>query len=225
MILCASTFLLSLYPPHASLNLTPNAFFAAIIVQGHRFDILEDVGCYPAIVNTSLTYFLITLWPVFIGIASFVFTAMNLSYIRLHRHSLDSWIECTSSSLLTSSLYIRLVVLGLIAFGLFSTAAARDLVSQITTGSVTWPGWDAVHADFGRVDQVPRGIWAGSGGYSGFGVEFKRWVCVLCALAAFLVLGTTREAGERYKAFGRMILRVVGGKGSQRDEGSGDIKR
>jgi len=150
---------------------------------------------------------------------------MNLSYILRHRHSLDSWMECTPSSLLTSSLYIRLVILGLIAFGLFSTVAVRDLVSQITAGSVTWPGWGVVHADFGRVDQVPRGIWAGSGKYSGFGVELKRWVCVLCALAAFLVLGTTREAGERYKAFGRMILRALGGKGGQRDEGSGDIKR
>jgi len=198
--------------------------FVAIIVQGHRFDILEDVGCYPAIVNTSMTYILITLWPVFIGIASLVFTTMNFFYILRHRHSLDSWMECTPSSLLTSSLYIRLVMLGFIAFGLSSMTSIRDLVSQVTIGSVAWPGWDVVHADFGRVDQIPRGIWAGRGKYSEFGVELKRWVCVLCALAAFFVLGTTREAGERYKTFGRMILRLLGGKGSQRDEGS-DIKR
>ncbi|KAF9647218.1 fungal pheromone STE3G-protein-coupled receptor [Thelephora ganbajun] len=197
----------------------------SIIVQGHRFDILEDVGCYPAIVNTSLTYILITLWPVFIGIASFVFTVMNLSYIQRHRHSLDSWMECTPSSLLTSSLYIRLVVLGFIAFGLSSMLSVRDLVSQITSGSVVWPGWNVVHADFGRVDQIPRGIWAGRGAHSGFGVELKRWVSVGCALAAFFVLGTTREAGERYRAFGRMILKVLGGKNGQQDEENGDLKR
>ena len=133
--------------------------------------------------------------------------------------------ECTPSNLLTTSLFIRLVILGFLAFGLFSMAAIRDLVSQITAGSVSWPGWNVVHADFGRVDQIPRGIWAGRGMDSGFGVELKRWVSVGCALAAFLVLGTTREAGERYSAFGRMILRIPGGKDKQQDQGSGDIKR
>lgn len=133
--------------------------------------------------------------------------------------------ECTPSSLLTSSLYIRLVILGLIAYALSSMISVRELVSQITVGSVVWPGWAAVHADFGRVDQIPRGIWTVRGKYSGFGVEIKRWVPVMCALAAFLVLGTTREAGERYKAFGRMVLSVLGGKSSQQDEGNSDIKR
>ena len=101
----------------------------------------------------------------------------------------------------------------------------RDLVSQITAGSVGWPGWDVVHADFGRVDQLPRGIWARLGNGSGFGIELRRWVSVGCALAAFLVLGTTREAGERYSAFGRMILRATGGRSKEQDEGSGDLKR
>ena len=199
--------------------------FPAIIVQGHRFDIFEDVGCYPAIVNTSLTYLLITLWPVFIGIASLVFTTLNFSYARRHRHSLDSWMECTPSALLTSSLFCRLVLLGFIAFSLSSMVAIRNLASQIAAGSIAWPGWGVVHADFGRVDQIPRDIWAGRGNDSGFGVELRRWVSVACALAAFFVLGTTREAGERYRAFGRMLLSVVGGKGKQQDEGSGDIKR
>lgn len=89
-----------------------------------------------------------------------------------------------------------------------------------------WPGWNVVHADFGRVDQYPRDVWAARGKYAGFGAELRRWVSVACALGAFFVLGTTREAGERYKAFGRMILRIVGGKGGQQDKGnSGDLKR
>ena len=129
------------------------------------------------------------------------------------------------SSLLTASLYIRLVMLGFIALGLSLMTSVRDLVSQITGRSVTWPGWEVVHADFGRVDQIPRMVWVGRGSYSGFGVELKRWVPVACALVAFLVLGTTREAGARYRAFGRMVLRLLGGRDGQQDEPSGDIKR
>ena len=133
--------------------------------------------------------------------------------------------ECTPSSLLTTSLFTRLVVLGHIACGLTFMTAIRDLVSQITARSVAWPGWDVVHADFGRVDQIPRGIWAARGHSAGFGIELKRWVPVACALATFFVLGTTREAGERYRTFGTMILRALGGKSRQQEEGSGDVKR
>jgi pheromone a factor receptor len=196
----------------------------SVVVQGHRFDILEDVGCYPAIVNTSLTYFLVTLWPIFIWIASFVFIALNATYFYCHRHDLDSWMECTTSSLLSTDLYARFVSLGLFAFLLSFALSLRDFVSQATSGSVAWPGWDVVHADFWRVDQIPRGIWAAKDG--GFGIELRRWVCMCCAVLAFVFLGTTREAGERYRAFGRMVLRVVsGGKGGQQQEGgNGDLK-
>lgn len=39
-------------------------------VQGHRFDILEDVGCLYAVPSTLLSLFLTDLWPVVIGIVS-----------------------------------------------------------------------------------------------------------------------------------------------------------
>ena len=133
--------------------------------------------------------------------------------------------ECTPSSLLTSPLYIRLVALGLLAFALSFSLSIRDLAAQITAGSVVWPGWDVVHADFGRVDQYPRPVWTARGRYANFGAELRRWVSVGCALSAFFVLGTTREAGQRYRAFGRMILRVVGAKSGEKEEGNGDLKR
>ena len=92
-------------------------------------------------------------------------------------------------------------------------------------GSVAWPGWDVVHADFRRADQIPRGSRAGRGKDSGFGVRLRRWVSMPGALAAFLALGNMKEGGERYGAFKRIILSIVGGRGALQDEGSGDLKR
>ena len=43
------------------------------IVQGHRFDILEDVGCFPATYNTPPAYALTLAWPVAIGAVSLVY--------------------------------------------------------------------------------------------------------------------------------------------------------
>ena len=133
-------------------------FFSGIIVQGHRFNIFEDVGYYPARSSIPLTYLLITLWPVFVGIAPLIFTITNLAYVRTHHRALDPWMECTPSSLLTSSLFVCLVVLDFITFDLSSVVAIRNLVSQATAGVVAWPGYEVVHTDFGMVDQILRGL-------------------------------------------------------------------
>lgn len=44
------------------------------IVQPHRFDILEDIGCYASIYNTIPAYFLVFMWPVVLGVISFVYS-------------------------------------------------------------------------------------------------------------------------------------------------------
>ena len=49
------------------------------------------------------------------------------------------------------------------------------------------------------------------------GVGFR-----VCALTVLFVLGTTGEAGERYRVFGKMISSIVGERSTQ---GSGDLKR
>ncbi len=43
------------------------------IVQGHRFNILEGVGCLPEIYNTPPAYPLVFMWPPLIGCISFVY--------------------------------------------------------------------------------------------------------------------------------------------------------
>lgn len=45
----------------------------AYVVQGHRFNIYEEIGCYPAIYNTLLAYFLVNWWPIVLGVISAVY--------------------------------------------------------------------------------------------------------------------------------------------------------
>lgn len=47
--------------------------FSDVVVQGHRFNILEDVGCIPTIYNTPPAYPLVFMWPVLIGCVSFCY--------------------------------------------------------------------------------------------------------------------------------------------------------
>lgn len=44
------------------------------MVQPHRFDILEDIGCYPVVYNTLLAYPLVFMWPIVLGLVSFCYS-------------------------------------------------------------------------------------------------------------------------------------------------------
>lgn len=43
------------------------------IVQGHRYNLFEGVGCYPATYNTWLAYPLSVTWPMIIGVVSAIY--------------------------------------------------------------------------------------------------------------------------------------------------------
>jgi pheromone a factor receptor len=47
-----------------------------VIVQPHRFDIYEDIGCFPATYITLPAYFLYYAWVPILGIVSFVYSCM-----------------------------------------------------------------------------------------------------------------------------------------------------
>jgi pheromone a factor receptor len=46
---------------------------ADTVVQGHRFNIAEDIGCVPDTYITPLTFPLVLMWPVLLGTVSFVY--------------------------------------------------------------------------------------------------------------------------------------------------------
>lgn len=59
------------YDPMMHVKMSPD-----YIVQGHRFNILEDIGCVPEIYNTPPAYPLVFMWPVLLGCISFVYAGM-----------------------------------------------------------------------------------------------------------------------------------------------------
>lgn len=53
--------------------MTPIHFSTEYIVEGHRFNIYEEIGCYPATYNVTLAYPLSIVWPLVIGLASVIY--------------------------------------------------------------------------------------------------------------------------------------------------------
>ncbi|KAJ6463099.1 pheromone A receptor-domain-containing protein [Mycena vulgaris] len=83
---------------------------AQYIVRGHRFDILEDIGCYPALFNSLPTYFIPSMWPLLIGHASGVHCVLSLRAFSLRCAAF----VLTAHPALTPVRYLRFSALALI---------------------------------------------------------------------------------------------------------------
>ena len=51
-----------------------------LVVEGHRFDILEEIGCIPNTYNVTLAFPLVYIWPIIISLIAAVYSGMLMPY-------------------------------------------------------------------------------------------------------------------------------------------------
>ncbi|KAF7373136.1 Pheromone receptor [Mycena sanguinolenta] len=120
------------------------------IVQGHRFDIVEDLGCRPAMYISVLSLLLVDLPPAFASCLALLYCGLAVFYFFRRRIAFAQTTNC-AESVLNKSHYIRLMamttVLGtwnaiIISIGLWATYSA---------GFRPWTSWSDMHFDFSRI--------------------------------------------------------------------------
>ncbi|EIW56741.1 STE3-domain-containing protein [Trametes versicolor FP-101664 SS1] len=167
------------------------------IVQGHRFNIFENLGCYPAIYNTLPTYFLVYMWPILIGIISSVYCILSLIML-LKRHAQFREFLQTGGAL-TVSRYYRLMALAVTEIVFTIPLGVYELYSNAIDGALhPWLGWDDAHFDFSVVEEVPAVVWRAYPKVA-IPLEMSRWVLPVCAFVFFGYFGFAEEARRHYK--------------------------
>lgn len=73
--------LLRKWASFSSARVETDALFVDIIVQPRRFDIFEEIGCQPVTFNTVAAYLLYFIWPILIGLCSFVYSGKYYSIL------------------------------------------------------------------------------------------------------------------------------------------------
>ncbi|KAI6106634.1 putative fungal pheromone GPCR, STE3-type [Pisolithus croceorrhizus] len=178
------------------------------VVQGHRFDILEEVGCWPSIYNTLPAYFLVFIWPTLLGCVSFIFSALSLW--AFYRRRLEFNQVLTSNSSLNVGQYIRLMALALIEM---SSTIPISIISLYLSNEAfpiqPWISWDNVHYNFSHVGLYPAVIWQGDSS-SAATVEMSLWLFPACGLLFFALFGFAAEARKHYRAAFLSIVQFFG---------------
>ncbi|KAL1741339.1 fungal pheromone STE3G-protein-coupled receptor [Schizophyllum fasciatum] len=189
-------------------GLFPLLFIALqYVVQGHRFNIYEGIGCMPAIYNTPLMYFTTAMWPVVLGSCSAVYCALTLHQFYRRRLQFAQFLHSGSS--LNASRYLRLMALALTEMLISTPLGIFGIVMNATATPVgPWRSWADTHLDYGRVEQFPAIIWRKQSLLI-VSFETSRWQAPFSAFVFIAFFCFAEEARKHYKiAFDALCKRL-----------------
>lgn len=199
-----------------------------VVVQGHRYDIIQRIGCIPAVYFSLPAIFLMSIWPpILMGIAAVYGGTFHVSCALRRRSHLGGAVLAlrlflvrryqfaklleSSKSALTTSRFLRLIALaGLqIAFSL----PIRLLVLVLNTQNnaiAPYESWAIVHEDFNSVLTMPITLWnEGTPGPAKVSSELGFWLPVVVSAMFFVFFGLGDESLAVYRSWGRSLRRVL----------------
>lgn len=163
------------------------------IPQGHRFNILEEVGCWPTVYNTPVAFALVYTWPLIIGCVSAYYSIYSIIYFARSRAQFIELLSMNKN--LNSSRYLRLM--GLAGIELLCTIPLSSyyIYLDVTEGIYPWQSWENTHLEFSNVGQFPSIVWRGS---TETVTETTIWFTVVCPFIFFAFFGFAAEARKNY---------------------------
>lgn len=166
-------------------------------MQGHRFDIFEEIGCFPVTVNTLPSYFLVWSWPLVLGLISMVYCILTVHAFLKRRREMSQFLS--SNAQITFSRYFRLMALSMMDTILTVPLATFAIwLNAVESPISPWRGLADVHWGFHRVEQIAAVQWHLSK-WTVLSFALDRWFIVLCAAVFFAFFGFAEESRKNYK--------------------------
>ncbi|KAJ6600325.1 pheromone B alpha 1 receptor [Mycena vulgaris] len=178
------------------------------IVQGHRYNIFQDVGCLGETFETPVAIVLFHMPPILVGCISAVYCVLSIKSFYASRSQFKELLS--SNNNLNLNRYVRLMCL-----------ASTDLLLTIplgiwvlwvnvrVVGISPWISWDDTHSNFSRVVAIPGIFWRADP-YTVASLETTRWATVAAAFLFFGYFGFADEAMKNYRSAFVSVAKRVG---------------
>lgn len=124
------------------------------IVQGHRFDIVEDFGCRPTVYVSIPAIFLIWVLPITAALATFGFAAVAVRHFFRRRLMFAKHLQ-NSNPGLTTSRYFRLMSMAVLQMFWSLVITSFNVWFSCQNGLRPWISWDNVHMGFSQIAYFP----------------------------------------------------------------------
>ncbi|KIK94946.1 hypothetical protein PAXRUDRAFT_141805 [Paxillus rubicundulus Ve08.2h10] len=178
------------------------------IVQGHRFNIFQEVGCYPFTWNTPPAYALVFCWPIAIGLVSAYYCVRTIRELSIRRAQFKELLSANKN--LSSSRYFRLMGLAGVEVICTVPLGAYSIYLNATAQPIQrWVSWANTHYDFSRVGQYPSVVWH-ENQLTVISIQLSRYFIIICALIFFAFFGFADEAMRNYRLAYQSVVKRVG---------------
>ncbi|KAG7085964.1 hypothetical protein E1B28_003489 [Marasmius oreades] len=177
------------------------------IVQGHRFDIFEDIGCWPSTYVTWVTFVLIFSWPLAIAVVSGVYSVLTLISFNKRRRQFKELLSRNNN--LNPNRYLRLMCLASVDVVFTIPVSIWSMANNVRLGVHPWVSWEVTHLKFSNVRLIPALLWKADPVQS-INLEFTRWAIIACSILFFMFFGFADEARKNYRAAVSSVQKRVG---------------
>ncbi|KAJ6580587.1 pheromone A receptor-domain-containing protein [Mycena sp. CBHHK59/15] len=124
------------------------------VVQGHRFDIIEDFGCRPT-TYVSVPAILLFYAPITVVVVlTFIYSGLAFAAFHQRRRNFTSFLVTTNSSF-TKRRYLRLMAITTVLAVWDAIVIAVVFAITFRSGLLPYTSWADVHSDFARADKYP----------------------------------------------------------------------
>ncbi|KAI0632780.1 pheromone A receptor-domain-containing protein [Trametes polyzona] len=158
------------------------------VVQGHRFDIIEDFGCQPDSYVSIPEFFLVWFVPILSCLGTFILGGMAFMHFFRRRATFARHLAASNSGL-TPSRYFRLMSMSLALVIWDVVIFALTLSWNYRNGLRPWTNWADVHSNWLAIGRFPMAF---------IPADDKRWLYFIWWTAP-----TTAYMFFAFFAFGR----------------------
>ncbi|EED83563.1 hypothetical fungal pheromone GPCR, STE3-type, partial [Postia placenta Mad-698-R] len=122
------------------------------VVQGHRYDIIEDIGCLPATYYSIPAIFVVWFPPLLLSTITLIYASIALLHFFRRRITFAMHLQNANSSL-TTGRYLRLIAMSITEIVWGTSLTALAMYDNISPGLRPYLNWDYVHSNFSRIGQ------------------------------------------------------------------------
>ncbi|VDC06354.1 unnamed protein product [Peniophora sp. CBMAI 1063] len=173
------------------------------IVQGVRFQIVENYGCASGVYQSGVAILLLDIWPLVLPLASATLYCWRI-VLHLHRHRRTVNGVLRHHIGMDRSRYVRALALGCVDILLSLPVGIISFVLAVGVGPSFpfWPGWSEIHTAWEPL-ATPSHIWQEDPWFR-FRIYWNSWVNVFFGIAIFSLFGLNLESRKIYSGvFGR----------------------
>ncbi|KAG8836967.1 a-factor receptor [Serendipita sp. 400] len=180
------------------------------IVQGHRYNVVEDLGPTPTTYLTTMSFAIYYIWDPIFCIIAFVFAILTFITCRRYQKEVTNMFNLSKKH--SANEYRRLFLLtGVLVFIHFPFTFWVVVVNAVKYDVDPWISWDDTHFDYMRIEYWSRSVVESIDGMAaGWSVSY--WAVGLTGYFYFLCYGTGSESLRQYKQAISYVLRHLGFK-------------